>query len=119
MADGRPYELLVEAGDVLLAHPWLAHGIGGNRSGQTRVAMYTRLSNYNFYNKSRTQMAGTDLKLPESGEILETDIWNGDYFANVPQINSWLHSHGQTLRDYDQGRLEQALAMLNGHHDHQ
>ena len=32
VADGCFYSLLVEAGDVVLAHPWLAHGVGVNLS---------------------------------------------------------------------------------------
>ena len=94
---------------MVLAHPWLAHGIGRNTSEHTRIALYTRLSNYNFYNKSRTEMAGTDLSLPENGHIQETDIWKGDYFANVPSISQWINQNGEFLRNYDQGRLEQAL----------
>ena len=32
IADGKSYSLLVDAGDIILAHPLLAHGIGGNMS---------------------------------------------------------------------------------------
>jgi len=46
----------------LLAHPWLAHGIGGNFSRDVRLAAYCRLSNPNYFMKSRPKMAGTKLQ---------------------------------------------------------
>jgi len=50
----------------MIAHPWLAHGIGINFSPQTRLAIYTRLSNKSFQNKNRQKMAGK--KLPPNEE---------------------------------------------------
>lgn len=32
ICDGNFYSLLVESGDIVLAHPWLAHGVGTNLS---------------------------------------------------------------------------------------
>ena len=68
IADGKPYALLVEAGDILLAHPWLAHGIGVNLSKQIRLAVYCRLANMNFYMNCRSEMAGTSL-IPMSDKL--------------------------------------------------
>jgi len=39
---------LAEAGDIMIAHPWLAHGIGKNFSPHTRLAMYVRITNKKF-----------------------------------------------------------------------
>lgn len=32
IADGVSYDVITEAGDIIIAHPWLAHGIGENKS---------------------------------------------------------------------------------------
>ena len=44
ITDGEYYALTAEAGDVVIAHPWLAHGIGVNMSNQIRLAVYCRRS---------------------------------------------------------------------------
>ena len=62
IADGKFYSVIVEAGDILFAHPWLAHGIGGNFSKEIRLAVYCRLYTNNFIMKGRSEMAGKDLK---------------------------------------------------------
>ena len=43
LADGKPYEVLCQPGDVAIMHPWLAHGIGMNTSESPRLAVYVRL----------------------------------------------------------------------------
>lgn len=40
IADGEPYEVLGEPGDVVMMHPWLAHGIGLNTTESPRLAVY-------------------------------------------------------------------------------
>jgi len=49
ISDCVAYQLCVEAGDVVLAHPWLAHGIGLNTSSQTRLACYARFTAKQFF----------------------------------------------------------------------
>ena len=111
IADGKCYSVIVEAGDVLLAHPWLAHGIGENRSKEVRMAVYCRLSNTDFYMKHRSTMAGKDAKATKNG-LPQPDRWEGDYWANVPHINEWIQENKEFLRNYDNGRLEEALNQL-------
>ena len=44
VADGNAYEIIAKAGDVVIMHPWLAHGIGINISKtQPRLAVYCRV----------------------------------------------------------------------------
>ena len=49
IADGRYYAVCVEAGDIIIAHPWLAHGIGVNMSKDIRLAVYCRMGSPSFY----------------------------------------------------------------------
>ena len=51
IADGKCYSLCVNSGDIVIAHPWLAHGIGTNKSSQTRLACYCRLWGNSFWGK--------------------------------------------------------------------
>ena len=102
VADGVFYSVIVEAGDVLLAHPWLAHGIGGNFSSEIRKAVYCRLGSIGFYVKGRSEMAGSNV-VPTSHKLPEPERWTGDMWANVPGINSWLKANKEALKDYDKG----------------
>ena len=103
--------MCVETGDILLAHPWLAHGIATNVSQQIRLAVYCRLSNNNFFMHCRSEMAGKDLT-PWSYDLPDTYKWKGDYWANIPGINGWIKHNKGFLRGYDNGRLEKALNQL-------
>ena len=105
IADGKSYELLVEEGDILLAHPWLAHGIGKNMSKQIRLAVYCRLANNQFYTIQRPKMANQKLNDFSKG-LPEPNKWKGDYWENVPEINKWFKANKDTLMEYDGGRLQ-------------
>ena len=43
----------MKKGDVVFAHPWLAHGIDTNRSNTPRLALYYRLKNQTYSSKLR------------------------------------------------------------------
>ena len=112
VSDGNAYQVLADPGDIVLAHPWLAHGIANNESDQVRIAMYHRLNNKSFKFEWRSEMAGTDLAPVKKGELQQTNIWKGDYFANSPSINKWIKGSSELLREYDKGELEEALKKL-------
>lgn len=111
VADGEFYSVCVEAGDVLLAHPWLAHGIGGNFSREIRMAVYCRLGSPTFYMKGRTEMAGTELKPTKEG-LKYPDYWRGDMFAGFTRMNSWMKDNKDILNEYDEGRLQEHLKKM-------
>lgn len=112
VSDGNPYQLCVERGDVILAHPWLAHGIGVNTSSQTRLACYARLEAKQFYwppdKCHRRQIAGTSLgKHP--WKKLNLKKWKGDYLAGLPGLKRWLKANRNLTDEYDHGVLSSKL----------
>ena len=111
VCDGQPYSVCVEAGDVLLAHPWLAHGIDSNMSTQTRLAVYCRLANDYFWEEGRSRMAGKVLNSSHE-HLEEPDRWEGDYWANIPVLNNWIKTNSNSIQQYDGGELFSALNKL-------
>ena len=112
ISDGLAYQLCVEAGDVVLAHPWLAHGIGINTSNQTRLACYARLSAKPFWwppnSCYRKQIFGKSLgKTPWVNH--NPGKWNGDYLAGLPGVNRWVKNNGKHVDEYDGGSLSAEL----------
>lgn len=114
ISDGLAYQLCVEAGDIVLAHPWLAHGIGVNTSKQTRLACYARLSAKPFWwppeKCYRRQIAGQSLgKKPWIGGPKK---WKGDYLAGLPGLNKWVKNNRNLVDEYDGGVLSVKLEDL-------
>lgn len=56
-------------------------------------------------------MAGSNVKPGLTG-LPEPDRWTGDMWGNVPGMNAWFKANKQALKDYDKGRLEEALSKL-------
>lgn len=115
LCDGKPYQVCVDAGDVVIAHPWLAHGIGTNSSDKYRLACYCRLVSGNFFwppqSCARAKVAGRALsRQPWVDKIRQ---WKGDYLANVPGVRAWVDRNSRKIREFDGGELEQALARLS------
>jgi ectoine hydroxylase-related dioxygenase (phytanoyl-CoA dioxygenase family) len=85
LSDGQAYQLCVEKGDIVFAHPWLAHGIGVNTSNQARLACYARLSAKEFWwppNKCfRMQIAGHSLG-EKPWEKPYVSRWKGTFAAS-------------------------------------
>lgn len=79
VADGRPYEVLVKEGDVILMHPFLAHGVGTNVSLDPRLAVYCRLQS--------SQHAENRRKMHEGGDLLAARTWTGDIFSLQPGMS--------------------------------
>jgi len=82
VADGRPYEVLAQEGDVIMMHPFLAHGVGTNVSLDPRLAVYCRLQSL--------QHGDNRQKMHEAvgGDLLGSHIWTGDIFSLQPGIVS-------------------------------
>lgn len=59
----------------------------------------------------RSVMAGSNVKPGLTG-LPEPDRWTGDMWGNVPGMNAWFKANKQALKDYDKGRLEEALSKL-------
>ena len=115
VSDGLAYQLCVEAGDIVLAHPWLAHGIGLNTSSQTRLACYARLASDRFWwppdKCYRQQIAGQSLgKEPWKKPYIKR--WKGDYLAGFPGLNGWLKTNRKLADEYDRGVLAAKLKDL-------
>ena len=91
--------MCVDSGDIVLAHPWLAHGIGINTSSDARLACYCRLHSYGFWQGGRAKMAGKKLNHPR--EMPEK--WVGDYWAGIPGLRSWIDKNGGYIEKYDNG----------------
>ena len=75
MADGLPYEVCTEPGDVVLAHPFLAHGIGTNITENPRFAVYCRI-HADQHKQYRQQML--------QGDAFQPNTWMGDIFNLQP-----------------------------------
>ena len=78
VCDGRSVELIAEAGDVVLMHPFLAHGVGLNVTDNPRLAFYARLS-ANEHRKHRERMKNR-------GDELGPGTWVGDIFNLMPGV---------------------------------
>jgi ectoine hydroxylase-related dioxygenase (phytanoyl-CoA dioxygenase family) len=104
IAEGKGYSLCVESGDIIFAHPWLAHGIGQNNSDQTRLAVYCRLHSPGFWmpGGGRSKMAGTHVGFTK-GMPDQPKLWTGDPWANVTNINPWIKANSEFLSNYDNG----------------
>lgn len=118
LAEAQCFQVCVEAGDVVLAHPWLAHGIGTNTSDQHRLAVYARLGARNFYwppeDCQRRQMAGQSLgDKPWEGKYGKGFRWKGDYWANLPGLNKWARQNRAAQDAYDGQALKRALRTLD------
>jgi hypothetical protein len=122
LCEQTPFQLCVEAGDVLLAHPWLAHGIGRNTSDQHRLAAYCRLSSEAMWwppdKCQRCQIAGQSLG-PKPWTVKGGDgmLWTGDPWAGIPFVNEWVKKHPDKVDAYDRGVLRAALEELRAHPD--
>jgi hypothetical protein len=80
VSDGRGYEVLVKEGDVIIMHPFLAHGEGTNVSVDPRMAMFGRLrSNEHLHNRQ---------KMHQKGDLLGPRTWSGDIFSLQPGLAS-------------------------------
>ena len=71
---GPPKQLLLKPGDVVLAHPNLAHRGAPNLSPNIRYMVYFRLKSSNF----------------ASDEVERT--WSENMYADLPNVSSWLAS---------------------------
>jgi hypothetical protein len=80
VADGRPYEVLAKEGDVILMHPFLAHGVGTNVSLTPRLAVYCRLQ-AKTHAEYRRKMHTT------GGDLLGARTWTGDIFSLQPGLS--------------------------------
>ena len=77
IADGKPYEVCVEPGDVVIAHPFLAHGIGHNKTNAPRLAVYCRLHSNNHETHRRNML---------HGDQYASGTWIGDIFSLQPGV---------------------------------
>eukprot|EP00468_Gymnochlora_sp_CCMP2014_P008868 CAMPEP_0167758544 /NCGR_PEP_ID=MMETSP0110_2-20121227/10526_1 /TAXON_ID=629695 /ORGANISM="Gymnochlora sp., Strain CCMP2014" /LENGTH=494 /DNA_ID=CAMNT_0007644829 /DNA_START=83 /DNA_END=1567 /DNA_ORIENTATION=- len=115
VCDGYAYQLCVQAGDIVIAHPWLAHGIGTNTSNQDRLAVYCRLNANDMFwppaSCQRSKVAGT--KLSNRPWTDRPKQWKGDYFATLPGLRKWINSNKSIIRNYDGGQLNRALKTLD------
>lgn len=68
---GEPVQLLAQAGDIIMAHYQLAHGVTANTSPHTRYAIYFRLHHVDH---------------PEIGMASMTDIWRE--WAGIAEIRT-------------------------------
>jgi hypothetical protein len=80
ISDGEPYEVLGEPGDVVMMHPWLAHGIGMNVGESPRLAVYVRVS-ADGHHKRRNLM-----KKSSKADDLAAKTWTGDMFHLTPGV---------------------------------
>ena len=73
VSDGRSYEVLAKEGDVILMHPFLAHGEGTNVSRDPRLAVFCRLQSDNHLENRE--------KMHIDGDLFAPRIWTGDIFS--------------------------------------
>jgi hypothetical protein len=117
ICEGKPIQLCVEKGDVMMAHPLLAHGIGENSSQQNRLAAYCRLSSSTFYwppdTCQRKLIAGMNLgQTPWTANCSTVPRWTGDYYGGLPGIRQWLTQNQDKVDGYDNGQLKEGLTRL-------
>jgi hypothetical protein len=87
-ADGKPVQVCLKAGDVVLAHPWLAHGIGTNNTAQPRLAVYARLRSVDrLYWARRKAMSGGRIPI---GWHQYKGPWTGSMWACIPAMEDWV-----------------------------
>ena len=43
------------------------------------------------------------------------DRWKGDYWANIPGLNTWIKNNHQFIDKYDGGKLLKSLKSLKSH----
>jgi len=81
IADGLPYEVLGEPGDVVMMHPWLAHGVGMNVTESPRLAVYVRVhANDHWFRRMNL------MKKSSTANDLAAKTWTGDMFHLTPGV---------------------------------
>ena len=78
VTDGRPYFLISEPGDVVIAHPFMAYGIGLNITDNPRLAVYCRLHSNNHLKYRKSMHNG--------GDEMAAGTWTGDLFNLLPGL---------------------------------
>ena len=78
VCDGRPYEVLANEGDVVLMHPFLAHGVGTNVTNDPRLTVYCRLKS-ELHDENRQKMHNGE-------DLLAAHTWTGDIFSLQPGL---------------------------------
>jgi hypothetical protein len=115
VCEQQPFQVCAQAGDVVLAHPWLAHGIGYNLSHRTRLAVYCRVYSQQFYwppgSSLREAIAGQSLGAQPWTPSGPSMRWTGDMWAGLPGVQSWLRAPGSgaVWGAFDGGAMTGAL----------
>ena len=106
-------QLCVQKGDVLIAHPLLAHTVGQNTSNVNRLAIYARLSSNNMYWPPETcikrQIAGSDLGRNPGMNNPKNKKWTGDWRVLYPGMKKWLTNNQDKADQYDNGTLSKYI----------
>ena len=75
------YEVLGEPGDVVMMHPWLAHGVGMNVTESPRLAVYVRVhANDHWFRRMNL------MKKSSTANDLAAKTWTGDMFHLTPGV---------------------------------